>query len=115
MLPGSICCPVSARKAYTSMVTPFKDAPAFLLSTGVPLCHPTLLRALKLASLFVNGINKGCTLHSLRMGATQTCQAVGLELGPIMQAGSWHSKAVLAYLNSSLVSLVPTVLGSMLG
>ena len=66
--------------------------------------------ALRIIALIVLGEDKNYTLHSLRSGATQTCQSAGLTLDTIMSAGMWTSNAMNTYLQPIHISSVPAAL-----
>lgn len=113
-IPNSLCCPVNAWKRYVRSIVIPPAGPALLRPTGVPLTSSHLLQVLRTASLTVFGSEKGFTLHSLRRGATQACDNAGLPLPGIMQAGTWKSNAIIAYLGRTVVSDAPTALTSLL-
>ena len=114
-MPGSPCCPVTAWQEYSNTVCSLPQSPAFVLPDNSPLSARHLLRALRIASLAVFGIDKHFTLHSLRRGATQACQSLGLSIDSIMSAGMWRSSAINTYLQALHISSAPAALANCLG
>ena len=114
-LPCSNCCPVRAWNNYRGFSMLQSDSPAFLLPSGSPLTAKILLRALRLTSTALFGLDKSFTLHSLRRGATIACQDSGLTLDSIMCAGQWRSQAVKLYMRPLHISSAPAALGLLLG
>ena len=114
-IPGSRCCPVSAWVKYLATVRPALDGPAFLLPTGGLLTVRILTRALRIASTAALGADLGFTLHSLRRGASQACDELGLDLNKIKQAGTWTSRSVLDYVGNSIIRDGPAAISTLLG
>lgn len=113
-IPNSPCCPVLAWRRYARLLVPPPASPALLLPSGKPLTAKQLLHALRTVSLAVFGVEKCFTLHSLRRGAAQACDTAGLPLPGIMEAGTWRSNAVIAYLERTVVADAPTALTHLL-
>lgn len=115
-IPGSPLCPVQAwrlaEKAY-----PAKDsAPAFLSSLTRPLDSHNLTKILRLTLSALKTPNSNdYSLHSLRRGAAQTCQALGVPIPAIMAQGSWDSKAIFSYIPKKAAPTAPLALARYFG
>lgn len=110
--PGSSLCPVTAWRNYTSLFAPPPHGPAFILSSGVPLTPPPLVKLIRLALSRAGYRNSSSyTIHSLRRGAAQLAADLGAPKGDIKTHGTWRSdKGLKAYVNIS--SVVPRLLAS---
>ena len=113
--PKSDCCPVCAWIKYTRFIKLSSASLAFMLPSLKPLTSRILSRALRLSATATIGSDTGLTLHSLRRGATQACEATGLDITSIMSAGTWESNAVKQYTKNPIIDKAPAAILSLLG
>ena len=104
-IPTSLACPTKAWEDYIRHVNPHPMAPAFLLTSGVPLSTYSLMSVIR--SLLQA---MGCpyailtSSHSLRRGGAQAAQAAGAHKEAIMDHGTWKTVGAM----SSYVPKLPS-------
>ena len=115
-VPNSKLCPVMAWSKALSAVPAPGLAPAFMLSLSQPLDSKTLTRFLRLSLRMVDvPFPQHYTLRSLRRGAAQACQSLGVPLAAIKAQGTWVSSAVFSYVPRRAPSAAPLALASLFG
>ena len=116
MIPGSEFCPLNAWQKYAASVSLLPSSPAFVLPSGVPLTSPVLTAMLRLASTGLRSeLRHEFSLHGLRRGAAQACESLGVPVEEIMEAGTWQSSCVYAYLRGSPIAKAPAALAKLFG
>ena len=99
----SPACPALAWDMYAHYYPAPPHAPAFLLSSGLPLTPPQLVAVMK-GALFAVGCPYAGQIrsHSLRRGGAQAAQSAGCERSDIAHHGTWKSDSGLkAYVPKS--------------
>ena len=115
-VPGSPLCPLDAWTRVVTWCPAPPSAPAFMSSPCTPLDQRTLTGILRstLAALRVPNYTS-YTLHSLRRGAAQACQAQGVDTAAIMGHGTWESDAVFSYIPRQAPTAAPVALAEYFG
>lgn len=93
-LADSSICPVLAWRRYVHCVNPPPSAPAFLLNPATSLTSALVVRLMRDAlSNFQDADLAAISMHSLRRGAAQQAENIGVPLQQIMDRGGWASRS----------------------